>query len=107
MQRELRCVVVVGRVDACVAGGNKASRKSGRELEDVAYPLGAAAGGTEAVVAVELKVDVVGVVVPFLLGEEGTEGGDGAEGGGFVGAEVHHGSDVEGGEVEVWGKEAG
>jgi hypothetical protein len=44
--------------------------------------------------------------VPFLFGEERAEGG-GAQRGGFVGAEVHHGGDVEGGEVEILGEEVG
>lgn len=93
MEGESRLVVVVGVVDAGVAGVDEFALQSCGEFQDVADALGAAGGRAEAVIAVEFDVDGVGVIAPFLLGEEGTEGG-GAQGGGFIGTEILHGEDV-------------
>lgn len=93
VEGECGLVVVVGVVDAGVAGVDEFALQSRGEFQDVADALGAAGGGAEAVVAVEFDIDGVGIIAPFLLSEEGTES-RGSQGGGFVGTEILHGEDV-------------
>ena len=59
--------------------------EAGEDFLDVAYAYCAAGGGLEVVISGEGEVDAVFKIEPFLVGEEGAEGGV-AESDGFVGA---------------------
>lgn len=105
VERELGRVVVVGVVDARVAGIDQFRLQTRGEFQHVANSLGTTGGRAEAVVAVELEVDHVLVVAPFLLREERAECGTG-EAGRLVHAEILHRKHVQRGEVEIRWKEA-
>lgn len=103
VEGKLGLVVGEGGVDAGVAGGNEFVLQSSGEFKHPADPLGAAGGGAVGVVAVELDVEVVCVVFPFLFREERAEEGS-SKGGVFVDTQVLHCEDVVGCEVEVVGE---
>lgn len=90
---ELGGVVVVGVVDAGVAGVDQLGLQTRREFLHVADTLGTTSGRAETVVAVELDVEVILEVAPFLLREERAECRSG-QAGGFVHAEVLHGQHI-------------
>lgn len=69
VQGELGRVVVVGDVDAGVAGGDQLGFEPGRQFENVSNALRAAAWGTISVIAIELQVNVVCEIEPLLLCE--------------------------------------
>jgi hypothetical protein len=89
VKRELRNIVIIGIVDTGVAGVDQLGFESGRQFQNVPDTLSAAGGGSEAVVAVELDVDVVFEVFPLLFGEQRAER-RGTKTGIFIGAEILH-----------------
>ena len=86
IEREGGGIIVQSNVILGCGAGDGVVCKSCEDLLDVAYAYGAPGGGLEVVISGEVEIDAVFEVLPFLVGEEGAEGGV-AEGDGFVGAE--------------------